>query len=189
MAAFFDQGAAGVGGKAVPVADLGIEGFAVLANAHLMDAPDRARMGHADHLGHRRHVAVFLRHPGQGLAPARQLHQLQAVSDAGAERLFGQDMQLGSKRLAQNLYMCVIRRGQHHGIAQIAVQQVLVVVKDQGLALQHGGRSVTARGMRVGQGRHFGAGQDAQILDMFAAHAAAADDAVADRLHGALLSE
>ena len=92
MASLLDQGAARVGGEAVPVSHLGIEGFAVLANRHLVQMADAAFMRDADHLRHRRHVAVFLRHPDNARAAPGPGDQLDAVGDPGHQRLLAQDV-------------------------------------------------------------------------------------------------
>ena len=48
MAAFFDQRAAGVNAKAVPVVHLGIKRFPVFAHGYLLNAANLAAVGHAD---------------------------------------------------------------------------------------------------------------------------------------------
>jgi hypothetical protein len=123
VAAFLDQRAAGVGAKAVPVADLGVKRLAVLADADLVNLPHGAGMGHANHLGHRRHVAVFLRHPGQRLATPRLLHQCVGVCHFGAQGLLGQNVQIGAQRLLQHVHMGEVGCRHHHRIAQAALQQ------------------------------------------------------------------
>ena len=83
VARLLDQRAAGVGGEAVPVADLGEEREAVLAHRDHQRAPDGAGVDEADELGGRRHVAVLQADPRDraGRAPRRR-----ARSGAGSRR-------------------------------------------------------------------------------------------------------
>ena len=182
VAALLDQRAAGVGREAVPVVHLGVERFAVFADGHLVHAPDAAFMGDADHLGHRRHVAVFLRHPDDAAAAFGAAHQFHAVFDARDQRLFDQDVQaVQRQRVAQHLDMGEVGRGDHHRVAQAAAPAARGGSRRPAAgAAAAGQRGVAAGGVRVGQrGDHVSAAHGLQVLDVLAAHAAAADDAVA----------
>ncbi len=182
VAALLDQRAAGIGAEAVPVAHLGIKRLPVLANADLVNLPHGAAMCHANHFGHRRHVTVLLRHPDQRASVLGKLHQFMAVLHPGAQRLFGQDVHRRGKRLAQHLHMGEVGRGHHHGITQAAVEQVLVVLERGRRVGQQFESQRAALDVGVGQRRDLGAGHGLDVFDVFAAHAAATNDAVTNFL-------
>ena len=186
VAALLHQGAAGVVREAVPVADLGVERLSVLANRNLVQRAHRARMGHADHLGHRRHVAVFLSDPHQRLAAFGELHQLDAVFDADDQWLLDQDVRIGLQRVAHHFDVREVGRRDHDCIAQPAGQQVVVVVEHarrlRGV-LQQRQRGVAAGSVRVGDGRDLCALERPDVFYVLAAHAAAANEPISNFLN------
>ena len=88
MAAFLHQRAAGVAVKAVPIADLGQKGKAVLANAEHLDVARLARMHPLRKASGRRHEAVLQAHPKQRIVPTHRALQSQRVVNVCAHRLF-----------------------------------------------------------------------------------------------------
>ena len=183
VAAFFHQGAAGVGREAVPVIHLGVEGLAVFADRHLVQCAHRPLVRETDHFGHRWHVAVFLGDPDDGFAGFGFLNQLGAIGHRGAKRFFDQQVRAGGQCMAHDLDVGEIGSGDDHRITQARFQQVLVTLKNFGLgcrAAEQFKRGFPAGKVRVGQGRDGAGLQRQQIQNMLTAHAAAANDAVTD---------
>ena len=118
VAAFFNQRAAGVGAKTVPVGHFGVERFAVLTDSHLVHGAHSARVRHANHLGHRRHIAVFLRNPYYFCTATRFLYQVPAVVHGGAQWFFNQDVHIRWQCQTHQLRVGKVGRGNHHCVAQ-----------------------------------------------------------------------
>ena len=187
VATLLHQRAAGVAAEPVPVADLDEEREAVLANGHHVQCADSART----HLVHDslggRHVAVLEAHPDHPLRPLRRRlvgdgDGAAAVGNRGAQRLLHQHVVGRAQHVEEHLVMRVVRRGDHHCVAQPAGQQLVVALEAGQRRVQTDGqlRPVAALGMRVADGGDDRARQLEQVVDVLDTHHAGADDAIAE---------
>ena len=104
------------------------------------------------------------------------------------KRLLNQDVQVGLKRSPHHVDVGEVGCGDHHRVAQAAVEQCLVMLENLHTHRQDIQRRRAARRMRVGDGGDLSACERLEIFNVFAAHAAAADDAVTNGLcHGSFL--
>ena len=183
VAALFDQRTAGVAVEAVPVVHLGVKRLPVFADRYLLHPAHCPRVGHAQHFGHRRHIAVFLRYPDDGRPAQSLLHQFKTVLHPGAQRFFDQDVRVGLERVAQYVDMGMVGGSDHQCVEGCSDQQFPVVVEGlHRVRNQRQGRRTTV-GVGIGQRRDLGTVDRLYVLDVFAAHAAATDQCVTKLLH------
>ena len=180
MAAFLNKGAAGIGVEPVPVVNFLKEGVAMFDNA---EHPDAAR-GRGDLVQkalHRRHVAIFHRHPDRrGIAVTEGLDGGK-IARIGKERLFDQDRPADlAGNHPQLVGMAMVRAGDQKTVQPVMRQQRVDAL----------GKGGTRRG-RFCRRRHISirfendAGDSVlhqrDIGQMFAAHHAAADHPIMNR--------
>ena len=178
VAALLDERAACVGGEAVPVADLGQEREAVLADRH-----HAGRAGHAarqlrQQLGDRRDEAVLQPDPRHRLTIVGAPLHVQAIGHGGAHRLLDQHGQIGGQDVGQDRCVGVVGRHDDDRVEVVAGQQLAVVGVGVDRAADRCQTGIDRRCDGIGKRHDLGFVDVGQVVDVLDPHHPGADDAV-----------
>ena len=179
MAAFFNHGATGIFGRAVPVTDLLQEGKTVFPNGDHSGFAGRAVAYLIQQPLHWRHVAVLHGNPYRCAAVFCQSDDFPAVGNGGAKRLFDQQRLVCRHHVPQHIDVSVVWTGYDQGIEGVIGNHLAMA--GIGCAARNGEmRRAIAHGViRIGKCGDPGALQQADIANMFLPHHSCADQAVA----------
>ena len=180
VTAFFDQRAAGANVESVPVAHLGQEREAVLADRH---HARRSRRPVAD-LGkkalNRRHIAILHSHPDRSGPVLGFGQNLAAINRSRAQRLFTENGKRRFQNVHQDRMVRVVGGHDHKGI-KIALGDHFLVVR---VGFGRPARSLNRKGshplIRIGNGSNLAPPKKVDVADMLLPHHSRADEAIAD---------
>ena len=127
VAAFLDEGAAGVVAEPVPGPDLGQERKPMLADGDHVGLADRTALYLVEQGRNRRHVAILEADPGDGIAAGSRLDDVETLSGRDAHRLLGQHVQIGGQQIEEHGVVGVIRRRDDDRVAEPGLDQCSVI--------------------------------------------------------------